>query len=274
MLLQIPTRTPTSNLNFNFNPNLTKTNNMLDEQTYQKMTDMKLTAMAETFRELLREAPGNQMSFAEKIAQMIDAEWIARENRRLSRLLRAAKLTQDAAIEDVWTTPGRGITKAVVRDLSTCRWVDNRHNVICVGKTGCGKSYLAVALAQAACRHGHRTLYTRVPRLVQELAIARADGTYPRLLARLANLRVLILDDFLIAPLKDAERRDLLEILEDRYDRSSTVITSQLPTDKWHAALGDPTVADAICDRVVHNAHVITLDGPSGRKRKGLNTTS
>lgn len=194
-----------------------------------------------------------------------------RENRRLARLLRAAKLTTDASMEDVWTTAGRGVAKSVVRDLATCRWIEHRHNVICVGKTGCGKSYLASALAQAACRTGHRTLYARVPRLLQELAIARADGTYTRLLTKLAKLDVLVLDDFLIAPLKDAERRDLLEILEDRYDRSSTVITSQLPTAKWHAALGDPTVADAICDRVVHNAHVLTLKGPSGRKRKGLN---
>jgi len=173
-------------------------------------------------------------------------------------------------MEEVWTTQGRGVTKAVVRDLSKCRWVTNKNNVICVGKTGCGKSYFAAALAQAACRHGFRSLYTRVPRLLQELAIARADGTYSRVLARLAKLHVLVLDDLLIAPLKDAERRDLLEILEDRYDRSSTVITSQLPTGKWHAALGDPTVADAICDRVVHNAHLINLCGPSGRKRKGL----
>lgn len=245
---------------------------MLNEQTYQKMMDMKLTAMAEAFRELQREAPSNQRSFAEKVTHMIDAEWIARENRRLTRLLRAAKLTHDAAMEDVWTTQGRGITKTVVRELSTCRWVDNHHNVICVGKTGCGKSYLAAALGQVACRHGHRTLYTRVPRLLQQLAIARADGTYARLLARLAKVNVLILDDFLIAPLKDAERRDLLEILEDRYGHSSTVITSQLATGQWHAALGDPTVADAICDRVVHNAHVLTLTGPSGRKQKGLNT--
>ena len=175
-------------------------------------------------------------------------------------------------MEDVWTTPGRGVAKTLVRDLATCRWIENRHNVICVGKTGCGKSYLAAALAQAACRRGFRTLYSRVPRLLQQLAIARADGTYARVLARLAKLNVLVLDDFLIAPLKDAERRDLLEILEDRYDRTSTVITSQLPTDKWHPALGDPTVADAICDRVVHNAHVVLLKGSSGRKRKGLNT--
>ncbi len=245
---------------------------MLDEQTYQKLIEMKMNAMAEVFLELQRESPGNQLSFAEKVGQMVDAEWTARENRRLSRLLRAAKLTHDATTEDIWTTQGRGITKTTVRDLQKCRWVTNRHNIICVGKTGSGKSYVAAALAQAACRHGFRTLYTRVPRLLQQLAIARADGTYPRLLTRLAKLQVLVLDDLLIAPLKDAERRDLLEILEDRYDHSSTVITSQLPTAKWHAALGDPTVADAICDRVVHNAHLLTLTGPSGRKKKGLNT--
>jgi DNA replication protein DnaC len=245
---------------------------MLDEQTYQKMCEMKMHAMAEAFLEVLREAPSNQRSFTEKIGYMIDSEATARENRRLARLLRAAKLTQDAAMEDVWTTQGRGITKTTIRELATCRWIENRHNVICVGKTGCGKTYLAAALAQAACRHGYRALYTRIPRLLQELAIARADGTYTRLLTRIAKLNVLVLDDLLIAPLKDAERRDLLELLEDRYDRSSTVIATQLPTAKWHAALGDPTVADAICDRVVHNAHVLTLTGPSRRKTKGLNT--
>jgi DNA replication protein DnaC len=245
---------------------------MLDEQTYQKMCEMKMHAMAEAFLEVLREAPSNQRSFTEKIGYMIDSEATARENRRLARLLRAAKLTQDAAMEDVWTTQGRGITKTTIRELATCRWIENRHNVICVGKTGCGKTYLAAALAQAACRHGYRALYARIPRLLQELAIARADGTYTRLLTRIAKLNVLVLDDLLIAPLKDAERRDLLELLEDRYDRSSTVIATQLPTAKWHAALGDPTVADAICDRVVHNAHVLTLTGPSRRKTKGLNT--
>jgi len=247
---------------------------MIDEQTYQKLSEMKLTGMAEAFLELNVEAPSSQRSFGEKMGYMVDREWTARENRRLTRLLRAAKLTSDAAMEDIWTTPGRGIAKANVRDLATCRWIDNRHNVICVGKTGCGKSYLAAALAQAACRRGFRALYTRVPRLLGELAIARADGTYARRLTRLAKIQVLVLDDFLIAPLKDAERRDLLEILEDRYDHSSTVLTSQLPTEKWHAALGDPTVADAICDRVVHNAHVLHLKGPSGRKKKGLNTNS
>ncbi|MCA9712082.1 MAG: IS21-like element helper ATPase IstB [Myxococcales bacterium] len=247
---------------------------MLDEQTLEKMMDMKLSAMAEAFLELQKEAPGNQRSFGEKIGYMVDREWTARENRRLTRLLRAAKLNSDACMEDVWTTAGRGVDKATIRTLSTCRWIENHHNVICIGKTGCGKSYLAAALAQAACRRGFQTLYSRVPRLVQELAVARADGSYTKVLARLAKLRVLVLDDFLIAPLKDVERRDLLEILEDRYGHSSTILTSQLPTAKWHAALGDPTVADAICDRVVHNAHVLNLQGPSGRQRKGLSTKS
>jgi len=247
---------------------------MLNEETHRKLTEMKLNAMAQALVELEREAPSNQRSFSEKLGYLVDQEWMARENRRLTRLLRAAKLTHDAALEDVWTMAGRGVTKAQVRDLATCNWVEHRHNVVCVGKTGCGKSYIAAALTQAACRNGYRSLYTRVPRLLQQLAIARADGSYTRMLARLAKVRVLVLDDFLIAPLKDAERRDLLEILEDRYGQSSTVITSQLPTDKWHAALGDPTVADAICDRVVHNAHVLTLTGQSGRKRKGLSKKS
>lgn len=247
---------------------------MLDELTHQKLCEMKLTGMAEAFLEINTESPSNQRSFSEKLGLMVDRESLVRENRRLSRLLRAAKMTTDASMEDLWTTAGRGLAKANVRELATCGWVTNNHNIICVGKTGCGKSYLAAALAQAACRRGFKTLYSRVPRLLQELAIARADGTYARHLARLAKLQVLVLDDFLIAPLKDSERRDLLEILEDRYDRSSTIITSQLPTAEWHTALVDPTVADAICDRVVHNAHIVHLKGASGRKRKGLNTNS
>jgi DNA replication protein DnaC len=146
--------------------------------------------------------------------------------------------------------------------------------VIVVGKTGVGKSYLGAALAQAACRKGLRAMCTRVPRLAHELAIARADGTYTTLLARLARLDVLVLDDFLLAPLKDTERRDLLEVLEDRYGTSSTVVTSQVPTKNWHEMLADPTIADAICDRLVHNAHVVALKGPSGREKKGLQIES
>jgi DNA replication protein DnaC len=248
---------------------------MTDEETIQKLLDLKLTTMAQAFRDLLAEPPGNQRSFTEKIAHMVDREWGDRDNRRLARLLRAAKLTiNDASLENVWCEPGRGLDKAVVRDLATCQWIRQKHNVIVVGKTGVGKSYLGAALAQAACRKGLRAMCTRVPRLAHELSIARADGTYTTLLARLARLDVLVLDDFLIAPLKDTERRDLLEVLEDRYGTSSTVVTSQVPTKNWHEILADPTIADAICDRLVHNAHVIGLKGPSGREKKGLQIES
>jgi DNA replication protein DnaC len=175
-----------------------------------------------------------------------------------------------ACLEDVWCDSTRGLDKSTVRSLATCQWVRSKQNVIAIGATGVGKSYIGAALAQAACRNGFRALCTRVPRLVHELAIARADGSYVSMLQRLAQIHVLVLDDFLIAPLKDHERRDLLEVLEDRYGRSSTVVTSQLPTKSWHEALADPTIADAICDRLVHNAHVLALRGPSGRKKKGL----
>jgi len=244
---------------------------MTDEETIQKLLNMRLTTMAQAFRDLVTESPGTQRTFSEKVALMVDREWTDRENRRLERLLRAARLTvNDASIEDVWCDPGRGVDKSVLRDLATCKWIRNKHNVIVVGKTGVGKSYLGAALAQAACRNGLRALCARVPRLLHELSISRADGTYTSLLGKIAKLELLVLDDFLIAPLKETERRDLLEVLEDRYGRSATVVTSQVPTKNWHEALADPTIADAICDRLVHNAHVIALRGPSGREKKGL----
>ena len=246
---------------------------MTDEETVQKLVGMKLTAMAQAFRDLLTQAPGSQMSFAEQAALMVDREWTDRENRRLARLTKAAKLSvSDASLENVWCDPARGIDKAVVRDLATGKWIQNKQNVIVVGKTGVGKTFFAAALAQAACRNGMRALCTRVPRLLHELGIARADGSYAPTLAKLARLDVLVLDDFLIGPLKDQERRDLVEILEDRYGKSSTVVTTQVPTKNWHEKLADPTMADAICDRTIHNAHVIALRGPSIREKKGMLT--
>jgi DNA replication protein DnaC len=245
---------------------------MIDEQTIQKLCDLKLHAMADALRELLASAPGSEMSFEEKLGLVVEREWTDRENRRLARRLKEAKLGMSACLEDVWCEPGRGLDKAVVRSLATCQWVRAKQNVIAIGATGVGKSFLGAALAQAACRNGYRALCTRLPRLLNELAIARADGSYAVLLARLARSEVLVIDDFLIAPLKDTERRDLLEVLEDRYDRSSTVITTQVPTKSWHEMLADPTIADAICDRLVHNAHVLALKGTSIRKKKGLGT--
>jgi DNA replication protein DnaC len=246
---------------------------MTDEETIQKLMSMRLNTMAQALRDLLAEAPGSQLSFSERVALMVDREWSDRDNRRLARLMRSARLSiSDAAMENIWCDPARGIDKAVIRDLATCKWIKNKQNVVVVGKTGVGKTFFAAALAQAACRNGLRALCTRVPRLLHEISIARADGTYAATLGRLAKLDVLVLDDFLIAPLKDQERRDLVEILEDRYGKVSTVVTSQVPTKNWHETLGEPTMADAICDRLVHNAHVIAIRGPSMRQKKGMLT--
>ena len=210
------------------------------------------------------------MSWEDKLALIVDREWTDRQNRRLAGRIKQAKLGMSACMEDVICSPTRGIDRGMIRSLGGCGWVRAKQNVIVIGPTGTGKSYLGAALAQAACRAGFRALRTRVPRLLQELAVARADGSYVTVLNRLAQIHVLVLDDFLISPLKDSERRDLLEVLEDRYDKCSTVITSQVPTKSWHESLEDPTVADAICDRTVHNAHVLSIKGPSIRKTKGL----
>jgi DNA replication protein DnaC len=248
---------------------------MITEETIQKLNEMKLHTMAKVLREILETAPGNALSFEEKVGMLVDREWSDRDNRRLARRLKEAKLGAGrASLEDVLVDPARGIEKSTLRELATpCRWARAKQNVVIIGATGVGKSFVGAALAQAACRHGMRALFVRVPRLVEEMAVARVAGTYASSLARIARVDVLVLDDLLLTPLKDTERRDLLEVIEDRYDRCSTVITSQLPTKTWHEALGDPTIADAICDRLVHNAHLLSLRGPSMRRKKGLTPT-
>jgi DNA replication protein DnaC len=245
---------------------------VIHEETIQKLLELKLRAMAQALRELAASPPDAQLSFEERLGLLVDREWSERKNAQLAKRIKQAKLGMSASLEDVWSEPGRGIDKPTVRSLATCQWVKAKQNVIAVGATGVGKSYIGAALAQAACRSGYRALCTRVPRLLHELAVARGDGTYVSTLQRIAQVHVLVLDDFLIAPLKDSERRDLLEVLEDRCGRASTVITTQVPTKNWHEGIADPTIADAICDRLVHNAHVLTLRGPSGRKKKGLGT--
>jgi DNA replication protein DnaC len=243
---------------------------LIIEQTIEKLKQLKLTHAADAFRELCDNGAGSSLTVEESVGLMIDREWTARENSRISRRIKDAKLGMQACMEDVVCDPSRGIDKAVVRSLSTCHWVTAKQNVIIIGLTGTGKSYLGAALAEAACRRGHRALRVRAPRLLGELAIARANGSYTETLARLAKLDVLVLDDLFIAPLTQPEQRDLLEVLDDRYDRCSTVVTSQVPTKTWHEMQTDPTLADAICDRLVHNAHVISLRGQSIRKKKGL----
>jgi DNA replication protein DnaC len=240
------------------------------DETIQKLIEMKLNTLAKALREMLDLPPDKQLSFEEKISLLVDREWIERENRRVARRIKEARLSVRAAPEEIACDAARGIDKPLLRDLMTCQWVRSHLNVIAIGPTGIGKSFLGNALAQAACRQGFRALFVRVPRLLEQLAIARTSAAYGSLLARIAKIDVLVLDDFLLAPMTDIERRDLLEVLEDRYGKTSTIITSQLPTKTWHEAIGDPTIADAICDRLVHNAHILSLRGPSMRRQKAV----
>lgn len=239
---------------------------MLAEQTLEKLTAMKLQGMASALRQWLDQPKSKEIAPADLVGLLTDAEWLYRENRKLTSRLRKARFRLSAAVEDIDYAHARGLSKALMLELSTCRWVANHQNVIVTGETGLGKSYLACALGQKACREGFSVVYRRASRLFDELAQARADGTYPLLLRRLAKAQVLIVDDFGLEVLAVAQRRDLLEVLEDRYGNSSTIVTSQLDTDHWHPVIGDETIADAVCDRLVHNAHRLKLKGESMRK--------
>jgi len=240
---------------------------MLTEPTLEKLKALRLDALAAAWLAQQQDPALAAVPFDERLGLLVEAEWLARENRRLATALREAKLRlNQACVEDIDYAARRELDRPLVRQLATCRWVHDHHNLLITGMTGTGKSYLACALAQQACRKGYRALYRRVPRLFEELTLAHADGSYIRLLARFARVDVLVLDDFALSPLPEHGRRDLLEILEDRTGERSTIITSQLPPAKWHDYVADPTLADALCDRLLHPAHRIALKGPSRRK--------
>lgn len=240
---------------------------MLHEPTIEKLYELRLAIMAEAWQQQQKDAKIGALSFDERFTLIVDAEHQARDNRRLTRLLKDAQLRiPEACVEDVAASPTRGLEKAMLRQLASCSWVAEHLNVLVTGGTGVGKSFLACALGQSACRKALRVTYRRVPRLLDELALARDEGTHARLLGKLAKFDVLVLDDWGLGAPKDSQRHDLLEVIEDRYGRLSTVVTSQLPIGKWHEWIGDPTMADAILDRLVNNAYKIELKGHSRRR--------
>ena len=242
---------------------------MLNEQTVEKLHGMKLFGMAEGFRTQLELTDTGGLSFEERFALLVDQQWTWRENRALARRLRGAKLKERGVIEDINYQHPRQLDRKQMRSLITSDWVRQHHNLICIGPTGIGKSWLACALAHKACRDGFTVLHKRTAELFRDLVVAHADGSFGRLLLKLSRIDVLLLDDFAMAPLKDTERRDFLEICDDRYQRRSLILTSQVPVQHWHEQIGDPTIADSILDRLVHNAYRFELSGDSLRKKQG-----
>jgi len=246
---------------------------MLSAPTMDKLYALNLGGMARALTEQ-REQPTayGGLGFEDRLGMLVDREATDRENRRLERYLRAAKLRLAASVEDVDFRAPRGLDRGSFLELAASRWVDSHQQVLIVGPTGLGKTYLACALATAAVRTGHSALYLRTPRALTELASARLDGRLPKLLAAWARVDVLVLDDFGLQPLTDAGAADLLEVIEDRAGRRSTIVTSQLPIAHWHEGLGEPTVADAILDRLLHGAHRLELRGESLRRSEPTST--
>lgn len=240
---------------------------MLAHATVDKLTTLRLPAMAEAFQRQLGHPDFAELNFEDRVGLLVDAEWTHREQRKLHRRLHAANLRRQASLEDIdWHSPRRGLDKAQIHSLATGAWIAQHRNLFVIGPTGIGKSWLAEAFAERACRSGYSAYCVRASRLFHDLHVARGDGSYTRALARLAKTELLVIDDWGLAPLTMTERHDLLEVLEDRAERASTLITSQLPVKAWHDVIGEPTLADAICDRLIHTAHVIELHGPSMRE--------
>lgn len=246
---------------------------MLKHPTLDKLHSLKLTGMAAALTDQSATPDIDELSFEERLGLMVDREITERDNRRMTTRLRQAKLRHNAALEDLDYRAARGLDKGLVQSLAACQWVKEHLNVLITGPTGVGKTWLACALAHKACREGYTAQYVRLTRLLREMTIAKGDGQYPKLLATLAKVDVLILDDWGLMKLSAEHRRDLLEVLEDRHGRRATIATSQLPIEEWHDVIGDATLADAILDRLVHNAYKINLRGESMRKRQSKLTS-
>ncbi len=241
---------------------------MLIHPTIDNLRLLKLNAMASALENQVELKNSQELEFEDRLGILVDAQLAAQDSKQLTTRLQAANLRLSACLEDLDVKAARGLDRAVITSLATSVWLQRTRNVIIEGPTGVGKTFLACALAQQACRNGYKAFYIRAPALFEELAIARAAGTYKRLLAAIEKRHPLVLDDFALAPLTDSQRRDLLEIVEQRYERSSTILVSQMPQKHWHQIIGDPTIADAILDRLVHNAQTLILKGESIRKTK------
>ena len=241
---------------------------MLLEQTFIQLRELHLTGMAAALEEQQAVPDVQALAFEDRLALLLEREATVREDRRLTRLLRQAKLRLPATIEDLDFRTPRGLDRSVILRLASSDWIRRHQVVLITGATGTGKTYLACALAQAACRHGLSCRYIRLTRLIEDMALARADGSYPKLMNRLQKTDLLAIDDYGLAPLNQTERRDLLEVIEDRTGRRATLVASQLPLEHWHDVIGDATFADAILDRLVHHAHRITLTGASMRRKE------
>jgi len=239
---------------------------MLTHPTLEKLRALRLNGMLKALNEQQQMSDLGSLGFEERLGLLIDREMTDRDNRRLETRLKKAKLRHCCCMEDLDFKAARGLDKALILSLAACTWIARGINVLICGPTGIGKSYLACALGHKACLEGYSTLYLRLPRLFEELRLAKADGRYGKLMLSYAKTDLLILDDWGLTPMTDPQRRDLLELLEDRYGKRSTIVTSQLPVQAWHEAIGDPTLADAILDRLVHNAYKLELKGDSMRK--------
>lgn len=247
---------------------------MLHHPTLDKLAELRLNGMHKALREQLALPDIDQLCFEERLGLLVDRELTEREDRRLRTRLRQARLKQSACLEDLDTRTPRGLDKALIRQLAQGQWIREGLNLLILGPTGVGKTWIACALAQQACRQGLTTRYLRAPRLFEELQLAHADGRFPKLMASFAKTDLLVLDDWGLASLDATARRDLLELLDDRHGQRSTLLTSQLPVEHWHEVIGDPTFADAILDRLVHSAYRITLKGESLRKRRAPQLTA
>jgi len=243
------------------------------QPTIEKLYSMRLFGMAEAIRRQTEDAEISQLSFEERLALLVDQQWDWRQNKALVRRLKNARFKLEASVEDIDYRHPRRLDRQLIRSLSNCDWVRLHHNLLITGPCGVGKSYMACALAHKAVRDGFTAFYVRAPRLLRDLAVARADGSFGKLLDRFARIDILIVDDWAMALLADSER-DFLEICDDRYSIRSTVLTSQVHISHWHDQIGDPTIADSILDRLVHNAHRIELAGASMRKSRNAKPSS